>query len=150
MVTQDRTIHGTFRYAVCADVASEAYERAGVMQRTRSTGRILQVFRRMGYVWCRRDGYPSDYLPGDFICTWAPGGGHSGIVADRGPTNGGALAPIVIELPGPSSQISDATYDPANRTDMVRHPWSSFRLTAVGEEQQFLGRLLHTRLRENH
>lgn len=146
-VAQDRSVEGSFRYAVCADVVSEAYRAAGVMEHHGATGAILREFRRKGYVWRRSEGYPATYLPGDFICTWAPGGGHSGIVVEAGPTDGGARPPVVIELPGPSSQVSDGTYDPAATSDIVRHAWSTFRVLAVAHEHQYLGRLLHTRLR---
>jgi hypothetical protein len=144
-VSHERSLRGTFQYAACADVASEAYRAAGVMPHQDSTAAILRQFRRKGYVWRRSESYPSTYLPGDFICTWAPGGGHSAVVVEAGPTDGGARVPMVIELPGPSSQISDRTYNPANTSDVVRHPWSSFRLF-TRMESQYLGRLLRTRL----
>lgn len=146
-IERDRELRGDFRYGVCSQVVSDAYYAAGVMPHQDATGAILRQFRQKGYVWRRSDGYPSEYLPGDFICTWARGGGHSGIVVERTPTEGGARVPIVIELPGPSSQTSDGTYDPASTSDIVRHPWSSFRLVAVPQTMQYLGRLLHSRLR---
>jgi hypothetical protein len=145
-VSVERDLRGTFRYAVCADVASEAYREAGVMEHHGSTREILDEFRRLGYVWRRSEGYPTEYLPGDFMCTWAVGGGHSAVIVEAGPTAGGARAPTVVELPGPSSQISDRTYDPASTCDIVRHEWSGFRLLAVDMEHQYLGRLLHTAL----
>ncbi len=144
-VRESRAVEGRFRYAVCADVVSEAYRAAGVMEHQDATAGILRAFRRKGYVWTRSEGYPPAYLPGDFIATWAPGGGHSGIVVETSPTEGGARPPIVVELPGPSSQISDQTYDPGSGSDIVRHAWSSFRLH-TRLDAQFLGRLLHTRL----
>ncbi|MCZ7684353.1 MAG: RCC1 domain-containing protein [Sandaracinaceae bacterium] len=77
-VRDDRVVEGGFRYAVCADVVSDAYHAAGVMERVGSTAEILRGLRRNGYVWRRSEGYPAAYLPGDFICTWAPGGGPLG------------------------------------------------------------------------
>lgn len=145
-VARDQQIRANVRYAVCADVVSDAYRAAGVMEHLDSTGAILREFRRRGYVWRRSDGYPPTYLPGDFICTWAPGGGHSGIVVETGPTDGGATEPVVVELPGPSSQVSDQTYDPTSTSDIVRHRWSRFRLF-TRHESQYLGRLLHSRRR---
>lgn len=145
-VRDDRVVEGGFRYAVCADVVSDAYHAAGVMERVGSTAEILRGLRRNGYVWRRSEGYPAAYLPGDFICTWAPGGGHSGIVVEEGPTEGGACPPIVVELPGPSSQVSDGTYDPIKTSDIARHAWASFRVHLVSPENQYLGRLLRTRL----
>src|SRR4029079_5577563 len=55
----DREIGGRFRYAICADIVSEAYHDAGVMSALRSTERILAVFRRRGYVWQRSTGFPN-------------------------------------------------------------------------------------------
>jgi hypothetical protein len=145
-----------FLYRNCADIISEAYRAAGVMPHHRQTIAILNEFRRRGYVWQRDLGYPDEYLPGDFICTYSPGrpgehgGGHSGIVVEAGRTNGGRSAPVVIDLPGPSSQVSEGIYSPANTNDLQRHRWPAFRISGVPLEEQFLGRLLHSRLHGHH
>lgn len=47
---------------------------------------ILESMRSKGYVWRKSEGYPKEFLPGDFICTLGHGGGHSGIVVERGST----------------------------------------------------------------
>lgn len=113
-VITTRVVRGTFVYRVCADIISQAYTKAGVMHHVRSTKRILDVFYRKGYVFWRDEGYPTMYLPGDFIGTsdpQTPGSeGHSAIVVQRDETAGGSNAPMVVEMPGPSSQITDGTY----------------------------------------
>ena len=140
------TVTGPFKYRVCADVISEAYHAARVMEHVRSTSAILGVFRSKGYVWQRSVSYPTRYLPGDFICTLGAHGGHSAIVVEESLTDGGRLLPVVVELPGPSTQISDGTYNPASTNDIQRHLWSSFRVVQIAPEYQFLGRLLYSRL----
>jgi hypothetical protein len=90
----------------------------------------------------------SDHLPGDFISTWKAGdGGHSGIVMSEAPTRGGSEIPIVVQLPGPSTQVSDGTYDPASTNDVTMGPWSRWRIEGVPREHQYLGRILHSRIR---
>lgn len=145
-VRRDQRVTGQFRYAVCADLISDAYAAAGVMSHHGSTRAILAELRRKGYVWRRSESYPDRYLPGDYIATWEPGGGHSGIVVAEGPTDGGAQPPEVIELPGPSSQVTDGTYTPSATSDVVRHRWSSWRVSGLPHEKQYLGRLLHSRM----
>jgi hypothetical protein len=146
-VSADKEITGTFRYLVCADVISRAYEAAGVMKHVRATGAILEAFRSQGIVWTRSVSYPTKYLPGDFISTYAAGHGHSAIVVEESDTNGGSSAPMVIDLPGPSTQISDGTYDPTSTNDIQKHRWSQFRIDEVAQENQFLGRLLGSKFR---
>jgi hypothetical protein len=147
----DQLITGNFRYHNCADIISDAYRSAGVMPHYRQTEQILNVFRQTGFVWKRSERYPDQYLPGDFICTLRPGhGGHSGIVVQPDPTRGGANAPMVIDLPGPSSQVTDGSYNPASTNDLQLHRWPSFRINDVEPKYQFLGRLLHSRLRGSH
>jgi len=146
-VASSQTIRGNFKYMVCADLISNAYHAAGVMAHTRSAGQILDNFRRIGYVWQRDQRYPSKYLPGDFICTYAPGhGGHAAIVVQDENTGGGSVAPMIIDLPGPSSQISDGTYNPAATNDIQLHRWPSFRISQLPVNCQYLGRLLHSKL----
>lgn len=147
-VRTTRVISGQFKYRVCADVVSEAYKKAGIMSHLRSTGKILGVFRKKGYVWRRSKSYPTKYLPGDFICTYAPGyGGHSAIVVEAGSTGGGRLPPKIIDLPGPSSSISDGIYDPARTNDVTEHKWPKRRLNCE-LKYQYLGRLLHSKLKK--
>ena len=147
-VANTRTVRGSFRYRVCADVVSEAYHAAGAMPAQRSTLGIYGQFQHKGFVWQRSQAYPSMYLPGDFICTLDvhAGEGHSGIVVQAGPTRGGAEVPIVVQLPGPSTQISDGTYNPESTNDITRGPWSRWRIDSIQREFQYLGRFLHSRL----
>lgn len=148
-VAADTEVKGSFQYRVCADIISDAYHAAGVMKHLRSTAAILRVFREKGIVWTRSISYPTKYLPGDFISTYAAGhGGHSAIVVEESDTAGGANAPLVIELPGPSSQISDGTYDPTSTNDIMKHNWPRFRIQEVPQENQFLGRLLGSKIPE--
>jgi hypothetical protein len=135
-VPTTRTITGTFRYRVCADVVSQAYADAGLMSHMRSTSHIIDEFRRIGRVWHGRSTFPSEYLPGDFVATYSPGhGGHSGIVTTRSPTS---TAPKVIELPGPSTQADAGTYDPASTNDVKEQFWSK---QGVDAALQYLGRV---------
>ena len=134
-VPTTRTITGTFRYRVCADVVSQAYADAGLMSHMRATSQIIGRFRRIGTVWHDRTTFPSEYLPGDFVATYSAGhGGHSGIVTTGGPTSS---APTVIELPGPSTQADAGTYDPASTNDVKEQPWSK---QGVADAFQYLGR----------
>ena len=107
-VPRSMTMQGPFQYRVCADVVSRAYNEARVMPAVRVTATILQSFREKGYVWRRSEGYPTEYLPGDFICTLDKGVGHSGIVVTRAATT---TVPSVVELPGPSTQVDLGTYE---------------------------------------
>jgi hypothetical protein len=135
------TVKGPFVYRVCADVVSRAYHEAGVMKAQRSTAMILQVFRENGFVWQKSEGYPSQFLPGDFVCTLGPHGGHSGIVVTGGPTD---KVPTVIELPGPSTQVDLGTYDPTSTNDVRLGPWTKAGLTDL--KVHFLGRLLLSKM----
>lgn len=135
IVPTTRTITGSFKYRVCADIVSQAYADAGLMNHMRSTGEIISRFRRIGTVWHNRSTFPSEYLPGDFVGTYAAGhGGHSGIVTTRSSTSS---APTVIELPGPSTQADAGTYDPASTNDVKEQTWSKH---GVGDQYQYLGR----------
>jgi hypothetical protein len=140
-VTKTVTVQGPFVYRVCADVVSRAYHEAGVMPAQRSTARILQIFREKGFVWQKSEGYPSQFLPGDFVCTLGPHGGHSGIVVTGGPTN---KVPTVIELPGPSTEVDLGTYDPASTNDVRLGPWTKAGLADL--KLHFLGRLLLSKM----
>ncbi len=132
-VPRTRTITGSFRYRVCADIVSQAY--AGLMNHMRSTARIIRRFRRIGTVWHNRSTFPRKYLPGDFVATYVAGhGGHSGIVTKRSSTSS---APTVIELPGPSTQVDAGTYDPASTNDVKEQTWSKH---GVADQYQYLGR----------
>jgi hypothetical protein len=142
IVRSSRTIKGSFIYRVCADIVSGAYAAAGVMQAKRATWAIHAEFQKRGFVWRRSESYPSEYLPGDFICTLEGGEGHSGIVVQREPTRGGDVAPVVVQLPGPSTQISDGTYDPTRTNDVTIGRWSDWRITRLPKDVQYLGRLL--------
>jgi hypothetical protein len=139
-------VNGPFRYRVCADVVSAAYADAGIMKAKRSTLFILDEFKKKGFVWRRTDGYPTEYLPGDFICTLAGAEGHSGIVMQGGPTKGGATPPVVMQLPGPSTQMSDGTYSPERTNDVTIGAWSIWRTTRVHTDFQFLGRILRSKI----
>jgi len=138
IVPATRTIHathGAFKYRVCADVVSQAYADAGLMNHMRSTAEIIDRFRRIGTVWHGRSTFPPEYLPGDFVGTYRPReGGHSGIVTKRSPTSS---APTVIELPGPSTQADAGTYDPVSTNDVREEPWSK---QGVAGQDQYLGR----------
>lgn len=134
-VPSSATISGSFSYRVCADVVSQAYADAGLMSHMRSTRRILNEFRDRGTVWRESEGFPAEYLPGDFVCTLGRHGGHSGIVVSRSATGS---APTVIELPGPSTQVDAGTYDPASTNDVREGPWSKFGV--VSAESQYIGR----------
>jgi hypothetical protein len=148
VVRNSRAVRGSFRYRVCADIVSQAYHQAGIMPHLRRTHEILDQFRHKGYLWRRSDSYPTKYLPGDFISTWKAGdGGHSGIVMREAPTRGGSEIPIVVQLPGPSTQVSDGTYDPASTNDVTFGPWSRWRIEGVPRQHQYLGRILHSRIR---
>lgn len=140
VVSTTRTLTGSFRYYVCADVVSQAYASAGVMARARSTAVILQAFRAKGYVWRRSEEYPSEYLPGDFICTLGHGGGHSGIVVQRAPTTS---VPTVVELPGPSTMVDLGTYNPSSTNDVRLGPWTKASLPDLS--LHYLGRLLRSK-----
>ena len=117
---------------------------------TRSTATILQSFREKGYVWRRSEDYPTEYLPGDFICTLGHGGGHSGIVVTRAPTKKvekgveSFTVPKVVELPGPSTQVDLMTYDPASTNDVRLGPWTKAGLPDL--KLHYLGRLLLSKL----
>jgi hypothetical protein len=74
-------------------------------------------------------------------------GGHSGIIMRAAPTRGGREVPVVVQLPGPSTQVSDGTYDPAATNDVTVGPWSRWRIENVPQQHQYLGRLLHSRFR---
>jgi hypothetical protein len=145
-VRDSRTIKGSFVYRVCADIVSGAYAKAGAMHAQRSTWAILAEFRKKGFVWRRSESYATEYLPGDFICTLDGSAGHSGIVVQREPTRGGDVAPVVIQLPGPSTQISDGTYDPTRTNDVTYGRWSEWRITRLYKDEQYLGRLLLSKL----
>jgi hypothetical protein len=146
IVRETKSMKGVFKYRVCADIVSAAYREAGVMERQRSTQHIFDEFKKKGFVWRRSESYPTEYLPGDFICTLEGGEGHSGIIMQREPTRGGDQPPIVVQLPGPSTQISDGTYDPTSTNDVTVGRWSLWRTTALPREVQYLGRLLHSKL----
>jgi len=146
IVRESKTIRGSFRYRVCADIVSGAYAAAGAMSSQRSTQNIWNQFQKRGFVWRRSESYPTEYLPGDFICTLEKGEGHSGIVVQREATRGGDTAPVVIQLPGPSTQISDGTYDPTSTNDVTRGRWSEWRITRLPKDVQYLGRLLMSKL----
>jgi hypothetical protein len=135
-VSSTRTITGASRYFVCADLVSRAYYEAGVMNPVRSTATILDSMRSKGYVWRKSEGYPKEFLPGDFICTLGHGGGHSGIVVERSSTR---FVPKVIELPGPSTSVDLGGYDPARTSDIREGSWSKVDWT-------YLARLLITKL----
>jgi hypothetical protein len=144
-VPTTRTITGTFRYRVCADVVSQAYADAGLMRPMRATSQIIGQFRRIGTVWHGRSTFPSEYLPGDFVATYSAGhGGHSGVVTTGGPTS---TAPTVIELPGPSTQADAGTYDPASTNDVKEQSWSK---QGVADGLQYLGRYTGRRRRGRH
>ena len=144
-VPTTRTITGTFRYRVCADVVSQAYADAGLISPARATSQIIGQFRRIGTVWHGRTTFPSEYLPGDFVATYSAGhGGHSGIVTTGGPTSS---APTVIELPGPSTQADAGTYDPASTNDVKEQSWSK---QGVADALQYLGRYTGRRRRGRH
>ena len=140
-ITKNTTVQGPFKYRVCADVVSRAYHEAGVMSTVRSTAVILQNFREKGFVWKKSEGFPSEFLPGDFICSLGHGGGHSGIVTTRAATS---TVPIVFELPGPSTKVDLGTYDPTSSNDVRVGPWTK---QGVDAEFQFLGRLLQSKLK---
>ena len=153
-VRSTATINGRFVYRNCADIVSEAYHAAGVMRHFRRTADIKHAFESSGWVWRRSRGFPDRYLPGDLMCIVVDTDphdlhGHAAIVVAEGPTGGGSVAPEVIELPGPSSSISERDYRPEQRNDLRRHRWASFRM-AVNPDFQFLGRLLHSRLHGHH
>lgn len=141
-VKETRTVLGPFRYLVCADVVSRAYSEVGVMAKTRSAQAILDVFRRIGYVWRKSDGYPSQFLPGDYICTSYKGDAHAGIVTVR---SNSKLVPEVIEMPGPSTLLAEGTYDPSKTNDVRKGPWSKARVPI--RESHYLGRLLISKCR---
>lgn len=140
-VPRSRTITGSFKYRVCADITSQAYHEAGVMPALRSTAMILSRMRAKGYVWRKSNGFPSVYLPGDFICTWAPGGGHSGIVVRGSATTS---VPTVVELPGPSTLVDLGGYDPASTNDIRLGSWTKQNI-ANAARYTYLGRLLHSK-----
>jgi hypothetical protein len=135
-----RTLTGSFHYCVCADVVSQAYASAHVMARARSTAVILRTIRAKGYVWRRSEEYPSEYLPGDFICTLGHGGGHSGIVVRRSPTT---AVPTVVELPGPSTMVDLGAYDPASTNDVRLGSWTKAGIPNLS--LHYLGRLLRSK-----
>ncbi len=142
-VPRSMTMQGPFQYRVCADVVSRAYNEARVTPAVRVTATILQSFREKGYVWRRSEGYPTEYLPGDFICTLDKGVGHSGIVVTRAATT---TVPSVVELPGPSTQVDLGTYDPASTNDVRLGPWT--KAAQVPDLKfHYLGRLLLSKLR---
>ncbi|NJO14868.1 MAG: hypothetical protein HC877_03710 [Thioploca sp.] len=117
-VPSDRTITGNFRYRVCADIVSGAYHEAGIIPGVlRSTRSIFDALSHRCYVFRKSQDYPSEYLPGDFICTLDSHGGHSGMVVARGPTR---QVPQVVELPGPSTMVDLNQYDPTSTND-IRH-----------------------------
>ncbi len=145
VVATSRQIKGQFRYRVCADLVSAAYQAAGIMGPLRSTYFIRAEFEKKGYVFRRTDGYPKEYLPGDFIHTLDRGEGHSGIVVQREPTMGGSRPPLVMQLPGPSTQLSDGTYNPESTNDVTIERWSIWRTTKVSQDFQFLGRILQSK-----
>jgi len=140
-VPRDQVVRGRFLYRVCADIVSQAFHEAGVMPKSRSTAGILDQFSRKGYVWQRSKAYPSEYLPGDFICTLHGGSGHSGVVVRRSSTKSVA---IVVELPGPSTQVDLGTYNPASTSDLRLGSWTKEE-QAPDRSTHYLGRLLHSR-----
>jgi hypothetical protein len=145
-VPASRTITGRFKYMVCADLASLAFERAHVITHLRSTGEILDAFRRIGWVWNKLEhGLPREYLPGDFIATYDGTEGHSGVVVERTPTTNN---PMVVELPGPSTSIDMHDYDPTQTSDVREERWSKgtapFR--GIRDADRYLGRALTSRL----
>lgn len=148
-VTTTRTITGSFRYRVCADIVSKAYADAGIMNHMRSTGQIKNRFssfrrRGIGTLWHNPSTFPSEYLPGDFVATYDGHGGHSGIVTTRSSTSS---APTVIELPGPSTQVDAGTYDPASTNDVKEQPWSK---SGASGSMQYLGRYTGGHHRRHH
>jgi hypothetical protein len=142
VVPSTKDVSGSFQYKVCADVVSGVYAEAGVMSKTRSTAQLLQNFRNLGYVWHRSESWPPTYVPGDFICTLEHGSGHSGIVVDASPTT---MVPRVVELPGPSTQADEGTYDPGRPHDVRLGLWTKRSNPA---SQHYLGRLLLSKLRK--
>jgi hypothetical protein len=143
VVPRSVTVSGPFMYRVCAAVVSRAYHEAGVMPETNRVANILEQFRPKGYVWKWSEGYPSEFLPGDLICTLAGGAGHAGIVVTRAPTTSSPV-PTVVELPGPSTQVDLGTYDPVSRNDVRLGTWTK---AGVDQHHQYLGRLLLSKLR---
>jgi hypothetical protein len=148
-VREAKTIHAppgqSFQYIVCADLTVMAYRAAGLnLPKVRSTGQIINWFLASHCLYRRDELYPSTYLPGDFIATFeAAHGGHSAIVVEAAPIRNGKgelVQPKVIEMPGPSTQVSDGTYNPASPSDVREGPWSDFRLTSP-DAYQYLGRL---------
>jgi hypothetical protein len=142
-VPRSVTVLGPFMYRVCAAVVSRAYHEAGVMPEVNRVATILERFRAKGYVWKWSEGHPSEYLPGDLICTLDGGVGHAGIVVTRAPTTSRPV-PTVVELPGPSTQVDLGTYNPASTNDVRLGTWTK---AGVRNDNQYLGRLLLSKLR---
>lgn len=131
LTTVDYNTDTLVKYKVCADIVSQAYMRAGIMSSTtRSVVRILSHFQRSRHcnVWRHgAPGFPSKYLPGDFICTASGGHGHAGIVIREESTNSGAQKPVVVHLPGSSLQIDRGQYDPTRSSDIRMERWPAQR-----------------------
>lgn len=145
-IAANQEFRGPFSYRVCADMVSEAYHRAGVMRHVRRVHEIVDNIEKLGRLWHRStDRYPSRYLPGDLIAVLESrrGGGHCGMVVEASDTNAGDNGPKVFELPGPSWESSDGVYDPRSTNDAKIRIWA--RHTFNSHNQQFLGRLLHTK-----
>jgi hypothetical protein len=142
-----RTIRGHFRYRVCADLISEAYHKAHIIRHVSSVYKILNELGPKAFQWRRSVSYPTQYLPGDFICSYDEKRfeGHAALVVEEGPTDGGSTPPMILDLPGPSSQISDGTYDPTETNDIEIHKWPKRRLD-LPTDTQYLLRVLHSKL----
>jgi len=149
VVPETRRVEGQIQYVVCVDVVVMAYRNAGVqISAMRSTGQLLDWFRRNGHVWQGVQNWPPEYLPGDLVATFSPGhGGHSTIVIEKAPTrdaSGNLVVPIVVEIPGPSTQRSDRTYDPASSSDVRLGPLSPWRLEVGWHPLLYIGRYFGT------
>ena len=157
-------VTGDYRYMMCSDLVSMAMVEARIIRQHGRTGVLLrQLLPPVGYVFRRRDDYPETYLAGDYIATWAPGGGHSAVVVEREPTQGGAAGPVVIELPGPSTMIEEEYYRPGGQHgsppqanapprgsgvhgDVMMTRWPDFRRRAEQAAHQYLVRFIYSRV----
>jgi len=149
---------------MCSDLVSMAMVEAGIIRQHGRTGVLLrQLLPPVAYVFRRSEDYPERYLAGDYIATWAPGGGHSAVVVEQTPTVGGSVGPVVIELPGPSTMIEEEYYRPdgqhgtppgvnppsrpsGTRGDVMMTRWPDFRRRDEDSPHQYLARFVYSRV----
>ncbi|MBZ0117789.1 MAG: hypothetical protein K8H88_12375 [Sandaracinaceae bacterium] len=158
-----------YQYQFCSDLVSNAVRDEGIVR-----GGFARAYQFGGgaldavaYKFVRSSDYPERYMRGDIIGyndrpeSQGGHGGHVGIVIQDDATGGGSIAPLVINLPGPSHLTSPAaaSYYRANgehadgrpagvRGDIVREQWPADRLDVdrIPARHQFLIRLVCTRL----